>query len=204
MPSLLSNHSAFEVVETTNNTTEFTRTDPEHSGAVFLEGTPVQLTGGYVAAWDYATVAAGIAGVALGDGQNLGTSGAGFPGPFSPSSFPGTGTTFGSVPNQPNAVNIPEGAPFSIGGTVYATSSRDTIFRGQTDNNTGAATTPTLANVGTQYGISLDASNHAYIDFAKVTPGTNTVVEMWALDPIDGSIPNARILFKFLASAQQI
>jgi len=204
MASLLANHSAIEVVETTNNTTEFTRTDPEAAGQTFLYGTPVQLTAGNVAAWDGATIAAGIVGVSQGDAQNLGSAGAGFPGPFSPSPFPGTGTTFGSVPNQPNAVNIPEGAPFSIGGTTYATSTRETIFRGQTDNNTGAATTPTQADVGNQYGLTKDADGHWYVDFAKTTPGTNTVVEMFALDPIDGSSANARILFKFLATAQQI
>ena len=204
MASLLSNHSAIEVVETANNTTEFTRTDPEAAGQTFLEGTPVQLTAGNVAAWDGATIADGIAGVALGDGQNLGSAGAGFPGPFSPSPFPGTGTTFGTVPNQPSAVNIPEGAPFSLGGTTYATSTRETIFRAQTDNNTGAATTPTQADVGTAYGLTKDADGHWYVDFGKTTVGTNTVVEMFALDPIDGSSANARVLFKFLATAQQI
>lgn len=204
MASLLSNHSPIEVVETTNNTTEFTKTYPEKAGQTFLFGTPVQLNAGVVQAWDGATVAAGILGIALHDASNLGSDGLGFPTPFSPSPYPGTTSTFGSVPNQPNGVNIADGAPFTIGGTTVAQANDDTIFRGQTDNNTGAATTPTKANVGTQYGMSKDANNNWYVDFGKTTVGTNTVVEMVDLDPIDGSIANARILFKFVSAARQL
>lgn len=204
MASLLANHSPIEVVYTTDNTTEFTKTEPEKAGQTFLQGSPVQLNAGLVQAWDGATVAAGIAGIALMDASNLGSDGLGFPTPFSPSPFPGTTSTFGSVPNQPSAVNIADGAPFSLGGTTFAQATNQTLFRGQTDNNTGAATTPTKANVGTLYGLTKDANNNWYVDFAKTTVGTNTVVEMVDLDPIDGSIANARIIFKIVVAAQQL
>lgn len=204
MASLLANHPPIEVVKTTNNTTEITDTKPEAAGQTFLLGTPVQLTAGNVAAWDGATVTAGILGIALEDAHNLGSAGLGFPGPFTPVGFPGTGTTFGSVQNQPSAVNIPEGAPFVIGGVVYAQADDNTVFRGQTDNNTGAATTPTKANVGTFYGLTKDANNHWYVDFGKTTVGTNTCVQMVDLDPIDGSIANARILFKIAPTSIQL
>lgn len=209
MASLLANHVPFEVVETTDDTTELTRTLPEAAGQTFLQGVPVQLNAGNVQVWDGATIAAGILGVSLENAHNLGSAGAGFPGPdgggaFVPVGFPGTGVTFGSVPNQPLAVNIPEGAPFSLGGVTLAEATENTIFRGQTDNNGGGATTPTKANIGTQYGISFDANNHAYIDFGKTTAGDNTVVILWDLDPIDGSIANARVLFKFLKAAMQL
>jgi hypothetical protein len=204
MASLLANHIPFEVVETTDDATDLTHTMPEAAGQTFLRGVPVQLNAGNVQQWDGATITAGILGVSDEDAHNLASAGKGYPGAFTPVGFPGTGTTFGSVPNQPAAVNIPEGAPFSIGGTVYAEATENTIFRGQTDNNTGAATMPTKANIGSQYGVSFDANGHAYIDFAKVTPGTNTVVIMYDLDPIDGSIANARILFKFLKAAMQL
>src|SRR6266702_4214567 len=49
---------------------------------------------------------------------------------------------------------------------------------------TGVATVPTKANIGQQFGMSFDVNNHAYIDFAKVTPGVNTVVIIYDLDPI--------------------
>lgn len=204
MASLLANHAKIVVVKTTNNTTELTNTEQEAAGQVFVSGTPVQLNAGNVQAWDGATIVAGILGISLEDAHNLGSAGAGAPMAFTPVGFPGTGSTFGKVPYQPSAVNIAEGAPFSLGMLTYAEATLDTIWEGQTDNNTGAATLPTKANIGTQYGLTVDANGTWYVDFAKVTAGTNTVVEMYDLDPIDGSINNARILFKFIKSAIQM
>lgn len=204
MASLLANHIPIEVVKTTDDTTELTQTFPEAAGQTFLQGVPVQLNAGNVQVWDGVTVAAGILGISLENAHNLATAGAGFPTAFAPVGFPGTGTTFGVVPNQPSAVNIPEGAPLSLGGLTYAEATVNTIFRAQTDNSTGAATTPTKADIGKQFGMSFDANNHAYIDYAKNTPGVNTVVIIYDLDPIDGSIANARLLFKFLKAAMQL
>lgn len=204
MASLLANHAVMEVVKTTDDTTELTNTEQEAAGQTFLQGVPVQLNAGNVQVWDGVTIVGGILGISLENAHNLATAGAGAPSAFSPVGFPGTGTTFGVVPNQPNAVNIPEGAPFSLGMVTYAEAVVNTIFRGQSDNSTGAATTPTKANIGQQFGISFDANNHAYIDFAKNTPGVNTVVIIYDLDPIDGSIANARLLFKFLKAAMQL
>lgn len=204
MASLLANHTAMEVVKTTDDTTELTNSEQEAAGQTFLYGVPVQLNAGNIQQWDGATITAGIVGVSLENAHNLASAGQGAPSAFTPVGFPGSNNSFGSVPNQPNAVNLAEGAPFSLGLVTYAEATVNTIFRGQTDNNTGAATTPTKANIGSQFGISFDANNHAYIDFAKTTPGTNTVVIMYDLDPIDGSIANARILFKFLKVAMQL
>ena len=204
MASLLANHTELEVVRTTTNTTESTESPQEAAGQSFVKGTPVQLNAGNLQAWDGATIVAGIFGVAAEDAHNLASAGAGFPAPFGVVAFPGTGVTFGKVPFQPNAVNIPEGAPPSKGLVVCFRATLDTIFRGQTDNATGAATTPVRGNIGSQYGMSIDANGHWYIDFNKNTPGANTVVQMTDLDPIDGSIANARILFKFLKSATQL
>lgn len=204
MASLLANHSEIEVVRTKNNTTEETASPQEKAGQTFVKGTPVQLNAGVLQAWDGATVLAGIAGVAAEDAHNLGADGAGYPAAFGTVGFPGTGTTFGKVPFQPNAVNIPEGAPPVKGLVVVFVANFDTIFRAQTDNNGGGATTPTKANIGTQYGLTIDANGHWYVDFGKTTVGTNTVVEMIDLDPIDGSIANARILFQFTKAAMQL
>lgn len=204
MPALLSTHSIIEVVKTISGNTEETRTDNENAGQTFALGSPVMFATGNVQAWDGTTVTAGVAGVALEDAHNLATAGAGAPTAFTTVGFPGTGITFGRVPNQPAAVNIPEGAPFSLGMLTFAVANLDTIFRGQTDNNAGTATTPTAANIGTQYGLSVDANGRWYVDFGKTTVGTNTVVQMYSLDPIDGSVPNARILFMFTKSALQL
>jgi hypothetical protein len=204
MASLLATHAILEVVETKQNTTEMTDAPQEKAAQTFFMGTPVQLNAGFVQAWDGVTIVKGIVGVALENAHNLATNGAGAPTAFGIVGFPGTGTTFGSVPFQPSAVNIPEGAPASLGYIDVAEANLDTIFSGQTDNSTGAAVTPTQANVGTQYGMSLDANGYWYVDFAKTTPGTNTVLLMIGLHPIDGSIANARILFQFLQAASQL
>jgi len=204
MASLLATHAILEVVETKQNTTEMTDAPQEKAAQTFFMGTPVQLNAGFVQAWDGVTIVKGIVGVALENAHNLATNGAGAPTAFGIVGFPGTGTTFGSVPFQPSAVNIPEGAPASLGYIDVAEANLDTIFSGQTDNSTGAAVTPTQANVGTQYGMSLDANGYWYVDFAKTTPGTNTVLLMIGLHPIDCSIANARILFQFLQAASQL
>src|SRR6267154_2382201 len=107
MASLLANHSEIEVVRTVNNTTERTESPQEKAGQTFVKGTPVQLNAGVLQAWDGTTVAAGIYGVSAEDAHNLATDGAGFPAPFGTVGFPGTGTTFGKVPFQASAVNIP-------------------------------------------------------------------------------------------------
>lgn len=204
MASLLANHTEIEVVRTAQNTTEETQNPQEKSGQTFVKGTPVMLSGGFIQAWDGATIIAGIFGIAQQDANNLGSSGAGAPTAFTPVGFPGAGLSFGKVPFQPSGLNIPEGAPPVKGVLTCAQATLDTVFRAQTDNNTGAATTPTIANIGTQYGMTIDANGHWYVDFAKITAGTNTVVQMIDLDPIDGSIANARILFKFIKAAMQI
>lgn len=204
MASLLSNHTEIEVVRTYSGNTEETDSPLEKAGQTFVKGTPVQLNAGVLQAWDGATVAAGIYGVAAEDAHNLASDGLGAPTPFTTVGFPGTGTTFGKVPFQASAVNIPEGAPPVKGILVAWLATLDTVFRAQTDNNTGAATTPTKANIGSQFGLTVDANGHWYVDFAKTTVGTNTVVEMIALDPIDGSIANARILFQFTKAAMQL
>lgn len=204
MASLLANHAEIRVVQTKSGNTEMTDNPNEAAGQTFLRGTPGQLNAGNFQAWDGITVNAGIFGVVLEDGHNLASAGLGVPGPFSPVGFPGTGVTFGSVPFQPSAVNIPEGAPPSFGYVLVAEANLDTIFEAQTDNSTGIATTPTQANVGSQFGMSKDANNHWYIDFAKIIPGNNTVLVITQLDPIDGSVANARVYFQFLKSAMQI
>lgn len=204
MASLLANHAEIRVVQTKSGNTEMTDNPNEAAGQTFLRGTPVQLNAGNCQAWDGVTIAAGIFGVTLEDGHNLASAGLGAPTAFTPVGFPGTGTTFGTVPFQPNAVNIPEGAPPSFGYVLVAEANLDTIFEAQTDNSTGAATTPVNADVGRQFGMSKDANNHWYIDYAKTTPGVNTVLVLTELDPIDGSIANARVYFQFLKSAMQI
>jgi len=58
-------------------------------------------------------------------------------------------------------------------------------------------------------GLTIDANGQFYVDGNKVTPGTNTVVTMVGINPIDQTavggvyIVNARVRFQVLAAARQ-
>src|SRR5689334_10330903 len=110
----LTNHIPIYVAQTISGNTPITQSQIEKAGQTFLLGVPVMIdsgTGG-IKEWDGTTVAAGVAGISLIAGSNYATDGAGAPGPFQQVGFPGTNTTFGKVPFQASAVNIPRGAPF--------------------------------------------------------------------------------------------
>jgi hypothetical protein len=206
----LAHHAPIVVVKTVSGNTDYTDSVNEAATQTFLAGTPVQLSAGTIQAWPGTGggVAAVIAGVAMHDASNLATAGAGAPTPFTGIGFPGTGTTFGSVPNEVSAVNIPRGAPFSTGQTLFDRAIDDTIFEAMFDNAAGAVAadyTPVQSDIGKQYGLTADATApiYWYVDKNKTTAGTNTVLEIVGLSPIDGSIVNGRVQFKFLRSASQ-
>lgn len=206
MAANLTNHSPILVYQTTTDNTEQTLAINEKAGQTFKLGTPVQLASGVVQAWDGATVAKGIIGITDIDAANLATDGAGAAGPFTGVGFPGTSTTFGSVPFESSAVNIPRGAPFSTGQTLLAAATQETIFIGQVDNanfSGGGSATPLQADIGVQYGLTVDAGGHWYVDKNKSTVGTNTVVVIVGIDPITGSIVNGNVLFKITQAASQ-
>lgn len=200
---LLTNHAEIWVYQTKNNATDMTDAPLEAAGQTFLKGTPVQLAAGYLQAWDGITINDGIYGVTSEDGHNLATNGAGAPTAFTPVGFPGTGVTFGKVPYESSAVNIPLGAPPSFGYCIIAEATDQTIFMAQVDNSVNnASVTPTQANLQQQFGLSLDANGHWYIDLGKSTPGVNTVLTLVGTT-IDGLIANARMLFVFNRAASQ-
>ena len=206
MAAFLAHHAPITVVETISGNTDNTDSINERLSQTFLAGTPVQLNAGTVQAWDGATVAAGVAGVAMEDAHNLASSGLGAPGAFTGVGFPGTGTTFGSVPNEPSAVNIPRGAPFVTGQILFNKAIDDTIFAAMFDNSTlgtSVGATPTQATIGGHFGLTADltAPIYWYVDGAKVTDGANTVVEVVGISTVTGFIPNGIVFFKFLRSA---
>jgi len=203
----LTYHEQIGSVESTSNSTPLTASIPEKLSQTFKIGTPVQLSGGFVQAWDGTTVAAGIAGFSLIPASNLASSGKGAPTPFGQIGPPGAIQTYGNVPYQASAVNIAEGTPITDGRTLFEQAVGNTIFEGQFDNSAGTVAadyTPTQASIGTQYGLTIDANGQWYVDAGKVTPGTNTVVTVVGINPIDGLIVNARVRFVVLASARQL
>jgi hypothetical protein len=203
-------------VQTISGNTPLTQALPELAGQTFLLGIPVQLsTTGYVQRWDGTTVAKGILGITLQPGSNLNINGRGSPGWFSQVGPPAAIQTYGAVVNQPPAYNIAVGAPPTDGRNYFERAISDTVFEGQFDNSGGSVAadyTPTLLDIGKEYGITFDANGTAYVDKNLAVSGTSTVLKIVGINPIDGThdgtpntyIMNARVRFIFLPTAQQL
>lgn len=202
----LTTHLPIIQVQEKANTTPFTNALPEKSGQTFLYGTPVQLASGYVQAWDGTTVSAGILGVAESFGLNLGSNGAGAPvPPWGGITGSGAIQTYGSVLNQPSAVNVALGTPISDGRTLFMEPNSDNIFEALFDNSGGTVAadwTPTVADVGVAYGLTKDANGYWYVDKNKT--GGSAVLQIVSLSPLYGSALNAPVRFVFLAAAVQV
>jgi hypothetical protein len=192
------------------DTTPFTDDNPEAAGQTFPIGVPVALgtggTAGYTVVWPGTNT--GFLGFSRTIGQNLATNGAGAPLPFGQITGKGATQTLPGPTTQPSGVNIALGAWIADGRTLFEVANSLTVFEIQCDNSAGAAPadyTPTQANVGSQFGITMDASNvSCYLDLGKTTPGTNTVAELIGLSPVDGSIVNARVRIQILRAYQQL
>jgi hypothetical protein len=201
----LTTHLPIRQVQEKAGTTPFTNALPEKAGQTFKFGTPVQFEGsGFVQAWDGTTYAAGILGVAESFGQNLGSDGLGAPvPPFGGITGPIAIQTYGSVPNQPNAQNIAIGTPVADGRTLYMEPNPANIFQALFDNSNGTVAadwTPTNADIGVSYGLSVDANGYWYVD--KYKTGGSAVLQVVGL-PL-GSYVNAPVTFVFLAAAVQV
>lgn len=162
----------------------------EEAVQTFLPGTPVEIdtANGGVQAWDGVTIPLGVAGFSLENASNLTTLG-----------VPKT-LTYGSVPYQTLAQNIPIGAPLNDGRVGFEVSAADTVFRGQV----GPAQTALASDIGNQYGLTIDTDGHWFVDKAKVTVGTNTVVTIVKLDPQDESATPRGVYFTVVPAAAQI
>lgn len=164
---------------------------PEAATQTFLAGTPVALNAsGDVIAWAgavYASTVGAIIGIAKNPGKNLTTAGV------------AKQITQGSVPNQASAQNIQRPYFDPDGNTLLETADPDTIFQGQV----GPAQSVTQANVGVQYGLTIDTDGHWYVDTTKSTAGTNTAVIIVKLDPNDQATVKRGVYFRFVVGAVQ-
>lgn len=205
MAANLATHIPIVEIGTTSGNQPRYQSINEKSAQTFLAGTPVELAAGVVRDWDGATVLRGIAGIAKIDGSNYATNGAGAPDGFNGIGAPGTVSTFGNVQNQPDAVNIAHGAPFADGRTLFAQANDDTVFMAQIDHSGAGAYASLQAQIGVQYGLTKDAAGYWYIDLAKVTVNTNTVVTLIGFNPIEPMGTNGALAyFVFQTSAQQM
>jgi hypothetical protein len=161
----------------------------EEAGQTFKAGTPVSIASGDggVQAWNGSTIAYGIAGFSKVAGNNLTTTGV------------AQQITQGSVPNQSAAQNI-QRPYFNDGTMMFEVAVADTIFLGQV----GPSQSVTAANVGKQYGMTIDSDGHWYVDTTKTTVGTNTVAEIVKLDPNDQSASPRGVYFIVPAGNAQL
>ena len=144
----------------------------EDETETFKVGTPVALSSGQLIAWAGTdpTNTPVIAGIAAVPSSNLTTQGV------------AKTLTYGSVQNESSAVNIPVGAPPNDGKCAIFPGDLDTVFRAKFGNN-AATQAPALTDIGVYYGLTLDSdSAYWYVDKNKATKGTNTCVQVTALD----------------------
>jgi len=212
MAALLTDHLPIIAVSTISGNQEKIQHYLENAGETFLGGTPVSLDGnGNTTAWGGVDVTQSIIGISMLPGLNLASDGKGAAPIFGPIGFPGGSPTVPPAPqNQPSAVNLVSGTPFTDGTTTVQQAIPDTIFEAQVDASSGGTYNPTIALVGQQRGLTVDATGHWYVDLAKSTVGVNTVLTIVSLNPQDlvaGStttgINNGRVRFTFTAAVSQ-
>lgn len=204
MAAVLSDHIPIFAARTVSGQTPQTVAQNEKASQTFLSGVPVMLSSGVIKEWDTtvtepATATAGIAGIARSPGANLASDGKGAPGAFTGVGAPAAFPTYGSVQFQSSAVNFVPGSPFTDGRTLLEVANADTVFVAQFDDAGGSTTNATTARtmIGKHFGLTKDTTGHWYVDFAKSTQGTNTVVIIVDLYPTDGAMQNGRVMFKF-------
>lgn len=187
------------VVRTTNDNQAAVRRINEDASETFESHTPLALNAaGRVIAWAGATLTGlvgSIIGIALEVGANLTTA--------------ATAETlsFGSVPHQSSALNIPRGAPINDGRVGVLLARPETVFRGQI-NPTGQSLLE--SDLGEDYGMTIDTDGQWYIDKAKTLTSdggsSEAVVRIVGRDPNeDGLVDSVRrtCFFQFLSGATQ-
>ena len=204
MAAGLTNHQAVRQVKTSSgNSPSTTGVYTEGASQSFIDGTPVELSAGNIIAWDGTTITNGILGIAPGVANNLASAGLGAPSlPFGGVGR-GAGLTFGSVPNQSTAVNIPYGAPLVDGRQVVELAIPDTWFEAQIDNSTTGTATTAITLLDGQYGLTKDTTGHWYIDLGKT--GASAVLVIKQLNPADPlGTAFGRVWFSFLSTSYQL
>jgi hypothetical protein len=210
MATNITNHGPITFAQSLSQKGPFSRAFPERAGQTYKAGTPVQpytsAPNKFVQAWDGTTYANGIWGIALGNGSNLPTNGAGAPVQFGPVGGSKASSTYGSVPNQSGAVNIAIGAPATDGRALFMLADGDTIFEVTYDNSAGAVAadyTPNSTQVGTNYGLVVDASGYWFLD-GSVT-GASAVAQIVGDNPDYGfGQVNGKVRIQIIPSARFI
>jgi hypothetical protein len=153
----------------------------EAATQTFKRGVPVILdANGNVAEWGGSTLA--IAGISKEPGASLTTAGV------------AKQQTFDTVPNEPLAAQLSR-PYFNDGQNGFVVANADTLWYAQ------VGTTTVAGDRGKHYGLTKDTDGQWYVDKAKTTDGTNTVVEVVDLDYWDTT---RGVIVKFLPSVCQL
>jgi hypothetical protein len=172
------------VARTTQDSSPAFRRYQEKAAQTFIEGTPVfRDTNGGVAEWSGVVATSKVAGIAIEPAANLTTLGT------------AKTLTFGAVPNQSAARNIPRGAPLNDGSIGVQLADDTTEFQGVTDSAVAALET----DVGEPYGLTKDTNNYWLIDKGK----TDSIV-ITGVYPGDADRLGGRLFFRFLSAAAQM
>lgn len=170
--------SKIRAVRTTTDNQPVIRRLLEDDAETFESHTPVALdANGYVIAWGGATLdglIGSIIGIALESGSNLTTQGV------------AETLSFGSVPYQSSAHNIPRGAPINDGRVGVLCAREETVFKAQI-NPTGQSLAQT--DIGDVFGMTIDTDGHWYID--KTKTGADAVVTIVERDPNEDTLADS-------------
>ncbi len=191
--------TVFEVVGSSDALPQTQRL-PQKGSLTIKRGTPVVLSSGFLIE---RTAIGGttnvVAGVCDQPGDNLATDGT--------APIGGSGTTYGSVPNQASAVNIPIGAPMADGLMGCLIANDLTKFQGVTD----AAHTTANTDIGSIFGLTKGSTTgNWFIDTTITTAaGGACVIITDFVDPVGvGAFgvgtTGGRLAFKFTGTYQQI
>lgn len=154
---------------------------PEGATITVEAGTPVFMSSGALIEWDGDLSTNLIAGLSLEPGSNLAVAGV------------AETLTFGSVPNQSAAVNIPRGAPLNDGNMGIEVVAEDSVFKGIVDAGTVSA-----SNIGSIGDLVKDGAGGLWsID---VTAPAENVVRIVGIDADDDTV----LHFVFLQAARQL
>ena len=174
------------VARTTTDSQATIRRYQEKAAQTFKFGTPVfrdNAVNGGVAEWSGVVATSKVAGIAVEPASNLTTVG-----------VPKT-LTYGEVPNQASAVNIPRGAPINDGMVGVQLADNTTEFQAQVLDTVAALET----DVGKAFGLTKDTNNYWFIDKAK----TDSVV-ITGVYAGDAGRNGGREFFRFLDAAAQM
>jgi hypothetical protein len=181
---------------------------PEEAGQTFVEGTPVMInaTDGGVEVWGGTITTPSIAGFAIQNANNLGTTGAGLQQPFSAQVGPGSYIgSYAANSNQPLAVITPPMVPFSDGTLGYYIAAPTTRFIGKIGTSASVTPVATASNqVGIAYGLTKDTGNNFwYVDVNKT--GSGALLLVVGISPLEaiGTI-GGHVIFTILPAQAQV